>query len=204
MNFGKLNTQRMEAIQRLAYDLGLEYAPVDDFKDIALLNTFRFYKNSRGNRKMVNMLQKEHDLLESRMTVFDLTWVVSTGKSSHRYYQTMFFIQSKKLALPDFYLRPEDFFYRIGAWLGLQDIDFVEYPEFSEKNILGGDDEELVRDLVVTPQFSRMFQLNKEWHVEGIGYFLVLYKKHKLLEPDAIKDLIIRGMELYGILENKA
>ncbi len=203
MSFGQLNAARETAIRRLSVELDLEFIGSDEFKDIALLNTFRVYKNSTGNRKIVNMVQRQDGLLESRMTVFDMTWVVSTGKSAVRYHQTMFFIQSKKLALPDFYLRPEDFLDRIGAWLGLQDIDFVEYPEFSNSNILRGEDEELVRDLVVTPQFSRLFQLNKEWHVEGMGYFLVLYKKHKLLHPDAIKDLIMRGMELYSILENK-
>ncbi len=203
MSLGKLNAVRETAIQRLSMELDLEFIGNDEFKDIALLNTFRVYKNTSGSRKIVNMVQRQDGMLESRMTVFDMTWVVYTGKSAVRYSQTMFFIQSKKLALPDFYLRPEDFLDRIGAWLGLQDINFVEYPEFSSRNILRGEDEELVRDLVVTPQFTRLFQLNKEWHVEGMGYYLLLYKKNILLDPKAIKDLIKRGMDLYRILENK-
>ncbi len=131
---------------------------------------------------------------------FDFTWKKPAGNHSRRLYQTVFFIQAKDLALPDFFLRPENFFDRIGTWLGMQDIDFSEDKAFSDQNLLQGEDEDLIRQLLLTPQFARMFRINREWTVEGLGYYLAIYKKRALLEPTDMAHLVKKGMELYGIL----
>ena len=129
------------------------------------------------------------------------SWKVPAGNHRKRLYQSVFFIQAKDLALPDFYLRPENFFDRIGAWLGMQDIDYAEDKSFSDQNLLKGDDEELIRQLLLTPQFARMFRKNREWTVEGLGYYLVIYRKRKLLEPADMASLVQKGMELYALLK---
>jgi len=49
------------------------------------------------------------------------------------------------LRLPTFSLRPESFFHKIGAAIGMQDIDFEEHADFSDNFVLTGDDEQLVR-----------------------------------------------------------
>lgn len=194
---------RTAALKRLALDLGMEFEENDAMHDLALLRHFRCYRQTNRSRKVFHVLKKKHALLDHVLQVFDLRWTVSTGKSSRTFYQTMFFIRSQSLALPDFYLRPEHFLHRIGAWLGMQDIDFVEYPEFSHHNVLKGEDEDLVRQLVVKPQLAGMFRLNREWFVEGLGYYLVLYKQRRLLTPEEIKDLITRGVELYQMLRTE-
>lgn len=187
-------------MRQLAEELHLTYSLRDEFNDLSLLREFRCYQHTPRNRKARHLLQLQEGLLQNQLLIFDLEWRVSNGKSGRTYTQTMFFLQSKQLALPDFALQPENWLHRIGAWLGLQDINLEAYPEFSRHNVLRGDDPELVRDMVVQPPFARLFQINREWHVEGMGYYLVLYKQKRLLAPDDIKELIVRGMDVFGIL----
>jgi hypothetical protein len=192
--------QRSSALRRLAIELDLEFREQDPFHDLALLRHFRFYRRTTRNRKVFNILYRQSEMLENTLQIFDLEWIVSTGKSTQIFQQTTLFLRSRDLMLPDFYLRPEHFFHRIGAWLGMQDIDFVQYPEFSAANLLRGEDEQLVRELVVRPELAKMFRVNRDWFVEGMGYYLVLYQRNRLLNPEEIRELIVKGMELFAVL----
>lgn len=196
MSHERLMALRFHEMRQLADELGFAFQPEDEFKDLGLLSQFPFYRQTSSNRKVHHVLERKDPMLESRLSVFDLTWVVSTGKSSTRYYQTMLSLYAKDLFIPEFRLQPEGLLERIGAWLGMQDIDIEAYPEFSANNLLRGDDEELVREIVVKPGFAHLFRLNREWHVEGIGYFLVLYKSRDILTVAEIREMLEKAGEL--------
>lgn len=196
----KLTTNRTDSLRSLAHKLEFEFLDDDAYSDISLLKSFHFYKQFGSSRSLHNVARRVDPLLNSTLLTFDYTWKVPAGNHRKRHYQTVFFIQAKDLALPEFYLRPENFFDRIGAWLGMQDIDFADDKQFSDQNLLKGEDEELVRELLLTPQFARMFRSNREWTVEGLGYYLVLYKQRKLLSPGEIANLVKQGLELYAML----
>jgi hypothetical protein len=53
--------------------------------------------------------------------------------------------QSSLLSLPEFELRSENMFHKIGKAFGCQDINFESHPEFSKRYLLRGADEEAVR-----------------------------------------------------------
>lgn len=196
----KLTTDRTDTLRNLAHKLEFEFLGDDAYSDISLLKSFHFYKQFGSSRSLHNVARRVDPLLNSTMLTFDYTWKVPAGNHRKRRYQTVFFIQAKDLALPDFYLSPESFFDRVAAWLGMQDIDYAEDKQFSDQNLLKGEDEELVRQLLLTPQFARMFRSNKDWTVEGLGYYMVIYKKRKLLTPAEISTLVKQGLELYSIL----
>ena len=196
----KLTTARTEALRSLARQLDFQFQGEDTYSDITLLKSFQFYRQFGMSKEIHNVARRVDPMLNSTLLTFDYTWKVPAGNHPKRFYQTVFFIQAKDLALPDFFLRPESFFDRIGAWLGMQDIDYSEDQAFSDRNLLKGEDEELVRQMVLTPQFARMFRVNREWTVEGLGYYLVIYKKLKLLAPPQVADLVKRGLELYSVL----
>lgn len=196
----KLTTTRTDALRNLAHKLDFEFLGDDAYSDISLLKSFHFYKQFGSSRSIHNVARRVDPLLNSTLLTFDYTWKVPAGNHPKRRYQTVFFIQAKDLSLPDFYLRPESFFDRLAAWLGMQDIDTVEDKAFSDQNVLKGEDEELIRQLLLTPQFARMFRSNKEWTVEGLGYYLVIYKKRRLLTPEEMTSLVKLGLELYALL----
>lgn len=186
----------------LAGELGMTYEEMDSFGEMNYLSEFRVFRKSTSSRKAFNVINKKDDFLETVLTIMDMTWVVSTGKSSHRFYQTVFFLRAKDLGVPDFSMRPESFFHKIGAMLGMQDIDVEAYPEFSDHNLIQGSDPDLIRSHVVNPGIAKAFQFNKTWTLEGMGYFLVLYKYKTLLSIDEVKSLIIQGMEVYQMLKH--
>ena len=132
------------------------------------------------------------------MNIFDYRYTVSTGKSSQTFKQTVFFINSKRLAMPEMLMKPEHFFHRLGNWLGLQqDIDFEEHKVFSENYLLQGEDEPQVRSTMDKKEVIRFFTIEKEWHLESVGYFMIFYQHDRLIPPHEIKHLHARGMMLF-------
>lgn len=199
MSHERLMALRFYEMRQLADELGFAFHPEDEFRDLGLLSQFPFYRRTSSNRKVHHVLERKDPMLESRLSVFDLTWVVSSGKSSTRYYQTMLSLHAKNLFVPEFRLKPEGLLERIGAWLGMQDIDIEAYPEFSANNILRGEDEQLIREFVAKPGFAHLFRLNREWHVEGIGYFLVLYKYQDILTVPEIREMLHKAEALHEL-----
>ena len=148
---------------------------------------------------MSHLLQKKDGLLEMNLHIFDYQYTISTGKTSHTYKQTVFFVESKKLALPEFWMKPENFFHKIGAWLGIEDIDFDAFPEFSNQYYLKGKDKEAVRDMMDN-RVLHFFTVNKDWYLEGVNYYMIFYKDEQLLSSGQIYKFFNKGMELYRML----
>ncbi|MCK4820866.1 hypothetical protein KA005_34185, partial [bacterium] len=125
---------------------------------------------------------------DGRITIFDYKYTVGSGKSSHTYKQTVVYFQSDDLALPDFALRPERIFHKIGSVFGYQDIDFETSPEFSRHYLLRGVNETAIRNLFgmdVLAYFER--EKSKKMCVEGNDKHLIYYKSGKLIKPEDIR-----------------
>lgn len=188
--------KRSAALRHIAYKLDLEYEPTDLWGIKAQLQDFHlFRKGFRG--KIRHVLTREDELMESKVHIFDYRYLISTGKSTRRIEQTVFFLESKNLGLPEFYMQPERFFHRIGELLGLtKDIDFEGYIDFSYNYRLTGEEEGYIRHSF-KEEILRFFTLEKGWSMEGMGFYLVLYKKKKILNPTLIEKLYNTGLSLY-------
>jgi hypothetical protein len=194
--------ERTEQLRAVAFELEMDFEEKDEFGMIALLRDFKLFKIG-GSKKITNILSKTSGLMEEKINVFDYRYTVSTGKSSHTFHQSVFFIQSKQLAMPQMLLKPENFFHKIGAWLGMQDIDFEEHPEFSDRYLLQGEDEERIRRTMSNETVMRFFTVEKNWSLESIGFYLVLYQERKLIDPGHFKTLYGKGMKLYEQLKTE-
>lgn len=191
-------SHRAEQLDRVAFDLGMNFSPEDEWGLINYLEDFKLFR--RGMRRRIsNILHRQDNMLKLDLYVFDYRFTVSTGKSARVIRQTVFFVQSKELALPIFRMRPENLFHRVGEYLGLQDIDFEEHPAFSRNYRLHGPDEDYIRASVNEPFFA-FFSVEKKWFLEGINYYMVFYRKGKLLEPKQIKEFYRKGMKVYRSL----
>lgn len=190
------NYQRGDQFKRVARRLKLEYDPEDHWGIREQLQDFKLFQ--RGFRGRIrHVLSQEDGLMESRIHVFDYRYLKWMGKSSKRVQQTVFFLESRKLGLPEFYMQPEHFFHRIGESLGLlDDIDFELQPRFSRNYRLSGEDEEYIRHHFKRP-ILRFFSVEKGWTLEGLGFYLVLYKHGKLLKSDTITDFYKKGLQVY-------
>lgn len=197
-----MSANRTFLLEKAAFDLGLSFTPKDEWGLLRLLLDFQLF--SRGHSKRIsNILRKEDDWLHMDASVFDYRYTISAGNSHRIFKQSVFFMHSKNLALPQFLMKPEGFFHKIGQWLGLQeDIDFEEFSAFSDQYFLKGQDEAFVRSSM-NAETLRFFTIEKNWNLEGVNYFLIFYRKNKLLPPDQIKDFYQKGMKICELLSQE-
>jgi hypothetical protein len=78
------------------------------------------------------------------VAVFDFFYTTGGGKSAKHHRQTVAHVPLER-NLPQFSVRAEHLGHRILGALGMQDIDFPEYPAFSQRYLLRGPDEIALR-----------------------------------------------------------
>ncbi|MFT6147645.1 MAG: hypothetical protein ACJAUH_000322 [Saprospiraceae bacterium] len=180
----------------------MSYAETDDWGLMELLKDFELFQKGR-RRKISNVLHSVDDFLELNISIFDYEYVIGKNKKRNRKQQTVFFLRSRSLGLPEIYMRPENFLHRIANYLNLsQDIDFEEFPKFSKQYLLQGEDEEYIRH-IINEEVLQFFTKEKGWTLEAINFFLMFHHHNKLLKPWEIKQLFKKGMKLHEILEIK-
>ena len=91
--------QRSASYQVLANQLNLKYEPQNEFGLIKQLSDFGLFKIGSSQKISNVLIEKTFD---SENYLFDYQYVVSTGKSAVRFEQTVFFVNSKQLSLPQF------------------------------------------------------------------------------------------------------
>lgn len=189
----KKKIERQEAIKDLAYNLGGKFYEGDEFQIKNQLLEFNLFKSGHS-KKITNLIHLKDD--EKEISIFDYAFVIQAGNTPVVYKQSVFFINSKKLALPIFQLKPETFFNKVGSWLGIEDIDFESHPKFSDQYYLKGENEDYIRSMF-NPDILNFFTIEKKWNLEGIGYYMIFYKSKKLLGKERINNLYHKGMDIY-------
>lgn len=191
---------RTEAMRYTASRIGMEFSESDEWGFKALLRDFELFNKGR-RRRFTNVMSKSIGLLGDKINIFDYQYTRSTGKSATTHRQTVFFVQSKELGLPEMLVYPEHIFHKVGEMFGMQDIDFEEWPEFSRKFLVQGDEWRIRR--LMDENIAKFFLIEKHWCVESIGFYLIFYRKKRLVKPKSIQTLFSKGMNLYEYLKEK-
>ena len=186
---------REKSLRELAARRGYQFAATDEFHLQRQLQGFRLSTRGRA-RQITNVLRRQHGLLEHDAYIFDYQYEDFGHESTVR--QTVLYLHSQRLGLPEVTLQPETLLHKLGELFGLHDIDFVRFPKFSKQYRLTGGDEDYIRHQF-TDEVLNYFTLNKGWSLEGLGYYLLLYKKGVLLPPEQIDALYRRGMEVFDL-----
>ena len=195
-----LSRKRVEQLQAVASDLGLEYR--DNGSKLLMKQLEKFELKFVDNRKKIaNVISGETDNVS--ISIFDLQFSVGKSQQSQRHTQTTVILGSPQLSLPKFELRTEIFLDKMfGKMLDHQDIDFESHPDFSKKFVLAGD-EAAVRDLF-QPHILEFFEGKNDVFVEGAGDEIVFYRFGKKVNPDSIKSLFAEVYELYGVFSESS
>ncbi len=175
--------------------------PKDDTGMLKWLLDFQLFK--RGGRKTFSPMMIQHHGDLEFTCVFDYAYTVSSGKTTVTFRQTVYFKYSKALALPHFIMVPEKWFHRIGTYFGMQDIDFVEYPVFSQNYLLRGEDEDYIRHHFDHPEMIRYFDKQKFYSLEGMNYLMVLYVHNVVMPQQQIMQLVTIGNSLHNFFADK-
>lgn len=195
---------RSRNMDELARKLGFSFNDDDDYGILAQLRDFKLFSEGR-NRSIKRVMRKQHGLMEFDISIFDYRytrWSGSKNNKSKQVYQTVFFMQSQQLSLPDLHLQPETIMHKIGELIGFKDIDFIRFPKFSGQYRLTGDDEEYIRHYF-TDEVLNYFTINKGWTVEGLGFYLVIYRRGMLIPSAQIEEFYNKGQEVFALLADE-
>lgn len=190
--------QREEQMQAAAERMGFSFSEGTlHLRD--WLGHFRLF--SQGHSRQVrNVMHREiHDIAA---TLFDYRYRTSSGKHHQTHQQTVLLLETERLQLPQFSLRPEGMFHKLAGALGYQDIDFETHPVFSENYLLRGDDEAKIRAL-----FSRRVLSYYAQHTglstEGEAQQLIYYRAGRRVDPGRMEGFLEEGLEALKLFVEK-
>lgn len=113
------------------------------------------------------------------LSVFDYRFTVGHGKHRHTHKLTLAMTEAN---LPVFQLSKEGLVQKLADKFSNKDIDFEDFPEFSDKFVLHGDNEQEVRR-IFTPEMLRFFESNQQFCCEANGHQLIVYRPNQRIKP---------------------
>lgn len=187
--------RRTERFQAVCLQLGLAFSPKGDDTLLDRLSKFHLFSQGRA-RKIKNMLHGETP--EAEVAVFGYRYTTGSGKNSSTWSQTVMYFRSPSLTLPQFALRPENLFHRIGQVFGYKDIDFDSHAAFSKRYLLRATDEAAVRGVFADHVLSH-FEAQQEVSTEGGGDQLIFYRSTKRIDPDRVRPFMEEGFRVFNL-----
>jgi len=196
------NPSREGQLRAVANRLKMDFIEQEEYSVTREVSDFELFR--QGQKRMAsNIMQQQDEWMEDRVKIFDYQFESGYGKSRRTVAQTVFLMRSKNLGLPQFVMKPETIFDKLGSYFGMkQDIDFDRFPKFSGNYLLQGEDEEYIR-FKMTDEILHFFSRERGWHLEGVNYYLILYKANHRLKASSIPQLHERGMGLFNILKDE-
>ncbi len=187
-----LRVGRGEALQSAASGMKFTFLPKADPRLVDRLEHFHLFSQGR-RKKITNVLQGRAGDID--VSVFDYRYVTGGGQHSRSWHQTVILFESDEMRLPNFTLRPENLFHKIGQVFGYQDIDFEAHPEFSKRYLLRAENESEVRRTFSTDVLS-FYVSDQKLSTEAAGRQLIHYRAAKRVPPDEIAEFIKQGVRV--------
>lgn len=188
--------KRREDMLETAEALGLTFFPDGDASLLNRLSQFKLFNQGRG-KKMKNLIQGDSG--EVKIAIFDYQYTTGSGKNSSTHLQSVVALQSDALICPDFSMRPEGMFDKIGSALGFQDIDFESHPTFSNSFVLQSSNEEAIRKYF-QPSLLEFFESKPGISVEAQSGTMFFYRTRQRIKPNEIKDNLAQAYEVFGVM----
>lgn len=171
--------KRRQELERVSREIGFTFSPSAHIQ----LPGLKLFSTGHSKSKK-NLLTTTSGGVQ--WSIFDYRF--SMGRDTQE--QTVAMAQLDR-DLPEFSLSLEHFYHKIGDAIGLKDIDFEYYPEFSQKYRLTGKDENAVRQLFTPIVISTITSQELREHVEAKGNSIIMYTPRKRVKPE----------DLYGFFQ---
>lgn len=198
--FSRKDQPRIKSFEKFCFENDMKFFEKDESGLKPLLGIFTIFGKFRSG-KITHVCHKRSDDISEQESLFDYTYTVSNGKTSVTYRQTVFFMNSKHLALPEFVLKPEHFGHKLATYLGINDIDFEEYPVFSDKYHLKGDHEAYIRS-TFSDSILKFFSKHHGWNCEAANYYLIFYKFNALAHGHEIQNFYDVSKGVYELFKD--
>ena len=189
---------RTEKLTNICQELGF---PLQTAVDPVLLERLSGFPlmNIGRDKQITNVISVEGP--NADISVFDYSYVTDVSKDRRLRKQTVMSVESTSLVHPVFNLRPEEFWSKVEAAFGGQDIDFVEHPDFSKKYVLKGESEEEIR-IYMDTMLLDFFAAQNKICCEAREGAILYYHRYKRVDPDAeqLQKFMEEGMGVFEAL----
>ena len=191
--FWRKGKKRTEQFALISAELKLNFFPKGSTSLFERLKPFHLF--SQGwSRKIKNLMEGEANKVE--LAIFDYQYTTHGGQHPQTHRQSLLFIRSPKLNLPDFSLRPENVFHKIGSAFGDKDIDLETHPIFSKSYLLRGDNETAIRGLF-NNELLNFIQSQQKISIEGSGDQLIFYRHKNRVKPEEVESFMEEGFQVF-------
>ncbi len=187
---------RAKHLRAIAAQLGYAFAE-DGTGLVGSLGWSGLFSHGLHSGQTTNALRTEAE--GGAVTTLDYRYTIGVAKNQRTVRQTVLILDSERLDLPAFTLRPEGLSQKLGGVMGQQDIDFQEQPDFSSAYVLQGSDEAQIRALFDAEKLA-FFAQRRGLSIEGDGHRLVYYRDHKLVSPQSIQSFIEEGRAVLRLM----
>lgn len=195
LKLGKNLTKRQKVLKELAEDLDWSYQ-VEPTSDPSNLEQFEYFKTKQINYQYNILINKE-----KQFRLFDLSYSEGAFIAKEELKSSFLTISLNKL-IPQFVLDKEYLLTNLQETLGYEDINFKNFPDFSRRFFLSGEDSKEVRKWF-TPELIFFFESHSYFYVESKQDSLLIKSKNRLSSIEEIKKMYAFGMELKQLLNKK-
>lgn len=177
--------------------LGWTYLPEAQLDFFPNAEQYQLFAQGHS-KEVLNLIHGERD--GGRVAVFDYVYVTGHGKSRAEHSQTVALLETDKVKLPFFSLRPENVFHRIAGAFGYQDIDFANRLAFSDKYLLRGADEGQIR-WAFNNEILAYYEVHPGLSTDGGGQRLVCYQENIKVAPAQLSPFIEWGVGMLKLFQ---
>jgi hypothetical protein len=178
--------RRRRALEAVAGTLGMTFRRRDSTLSLPPFSLLG--KRFRGFKLLGRIDNVFRGEMDGREVALFRCWS-HRNMSRHGTTQTVAAFRLAGQHLPQFLMRPETVIKRIGAKIGMQDIDIPTSPEFSRSYVLKGSDETGIR-LLFQGRVLDFFAMESGWSVEGNGDWLLVYREDELVAPEDFPEFL--------------
>ncbi|HLY62795.1 MAG TPA: hypothetical protein VKV95_18785 [Terriglobia bacterium] len=190
--------KEMRAREQAAADMGFSF----QWKDATILEELSqglYLLNQGHTRKESNVMRGTSAV--GKTAIFDYSYVKGTQRRNpDRYFQTVAAFHFPAASLPQFHLRAEHWWNKVGEVFGPKAIAFDSHPQFSKRYFLQGPDENAIRKFF-HPSLLEDFQSLPElpmWIVEAADQWLLLYQSQKVAKVSELRSFLDSATRMAG------
>lgn len=134
-----------------------------------------------------NKFTKKHDFAKLELSDIFLSKGLRMSEQSHK--MTVLLVTDIEKYIPAFHLSKEGIFSKIVQVFGYDDIDFDEYPEFSDRYLLTGANPNEIRNFFDN-EMLEFFEEHQGFQVESRNNNLLIYRERHLMTRTEMEDTI--------------
>ena len=182
--------KRAEHLRGIARQLGWQF--YNDEKGITVQRGFTLIRGGSFGNILAG--QKK----SGEWKVFEHHDTSGAGRNRRRVIQTCAVVKPDK-QIPDFTLKKEHIFHKLGAIVGYNDIDFPQHPKFSKKYFLKSPDTN-IRSVFNMETIHHFEQNDISENIESKNGLILIFNPGKRLKPSDIVPFIEKAEQLVNRL----